>query len=133
MSATERNKFQWQRKVWEAEDLSVYDKAVLLNLGLYFHNEQTGRCNPSILTISQKINCSRSAVKRAIRKLEALGWLIVVRHLAGGDCNPNDYRPNFDGPHRTVQTVLTDPQTEYPNTGVHKEPVTMQQGGEAAI
>jgi hypothetical protein len=84
-----RSHFAWQEHVAARKDLSAGVKVVALRLAL-FCNVQSGRCDPSIAGLGDGSNLSRSTVKRAIKRLEALN-LIVVEHAPGGSGHRNRY------------------------------------------
>lgn len=43
-----------------------------------FHNQETGRCDPSIERISKATQCSERSVRNALRELEKLGLIQTV-------------------------------------------------------
>ena len=43
-----------------------------------FHNQETGRCDPSIRRICESTQCSERSVRDALRELEKLGLLQTV-------------------------------------------------------
>lgn len=85
------------REAWDAvEDANISSKAVLVLVALaHFHNQETGRCNPSISRIEKRTKLTRKTVKRAIAELRQAKLLAVYYRKmqgAGGKMNlPNNY------------------------------------------
>lgn len=52
--------------------------AVLMSLA-YYHNEQTGQCNPSIRTLADNANMTPLSIRRRINELERMGIISVER------------------------------------------------------
>lgn len=67
---------------WDMADTmeSLSSSAVLVLAALaYFHNQETGRCNPSVSRIAKRTHQSERTVQRAIAELVAAKLLSVHR------------------------------------------------------
>lgn len=74
-------------------DLPRKVKLVLFAL-LSFRNHKTGKCNPSIISISDRLGAHPSTAQRGIAAAEKLGILSVKRSPGGyakNDLSPNEY------------------------------------------
>ena len=60
----------WAYEMIEKSAISPTAAAILVALA-YFHNQDTGRCDPSIAKISARTKFSERAVRGALRDLEA--------------------------------------------------------------
>jgi biotin operon repressor len=82
---------------WEKTTGSAPSKLVLMALASC-HNDETGRCYPSIQYIADKSECSRRTVERALSDLEEQGLIERVhRSTAEGRKTSNEYRLGCDG------------------------------------
>jgi len=61
---------------------------------LEHYNRRDGRCDPSIERIAALLDVEPKTVRRAVNRLELLGYFIVTRH--GGRHGTNFYEPNWD-------------------------------------
>lgn len=83
------NRFEWFKAVLSA-DISPNAKCVAAALSICFANNDTGKINPKIATISEAINASKDSAKRGIRTLLDEGWL--ARTEGRGRGNSTSYR-----------------------------------------
>lgn len=56
--------------------ISGWPKAVLFCLADH-HNENTGRCDPSLLTIAREMGCSEQTARRSLRWLADHGYIVL--------------------------------------------------------
>ena len=79
----------------ERESLSIPARLVLLALARH-HNQETGRCDPSISRLEKTTHLSERAIRSALRELEALKLISTVerkRRTGRGKLNlTNRYR-----------------------------------------
>jgi len=61
----------------ETTEMGIPSKIVLLTLANH-HNQETGRCDPSISRLSKMSGISERAVRNALRELEALKLITTV-------------------------------------------------------
>lgn len=73
------------------EELPTKEKFVLLMLANYASNDKWD-CYPSIAALSKDTGMSKATVMRALKSLESLGYLVVIRRMADGINLPNIYR-----------------------------------------
>jgi len=64
-------------KVIASVKISASARLVYLALA-NFHNQETGRCDPSIRRICEATQCSERSVRDALRELEKLGLIQTV-------------------------------------------------------
>lgn len=73
------------KDVWKLLQASVTDRKLspvaklALARMLWHRNGETGRCNPSYATLADGINVGRRQLMRAVKELEADGWINVGR------------------------------------------------------
>lgn len=80
--------FEWQRHLLASRDLDFKARAVGLALSTY-GNADGSSIFPSQRRIARDLNVNRDTAGRAMRSLEAGGWLKVVRSVVG---QPKEYR-----------------------------------------
>jgi len=68
---------RWAASAISQHDMSMSAKLVLVALGNR-HNQETGRCDPSIILISKDVRISERAVRNGIRELEKLKLIRTV-------------------------------------------------------
>jgi len=61
----------------EQRDMTPASALVLLALARR-HNQETGRCDPSLLRLSRDTGLGERTVRGAIRQLEALGVIVTI-------------------------------------------------------
>lgn len=71
---------EWARKV---EGIDFTAKYVLVMLA-GFHNAKTGQCNPSMETLAGECLMTEPPMKKALRRLEAAGFIQPVGSRKGG-------------------------------------------------
>ena len=93
-----RPHFAWQERVAAIPRTVLKDayKVVLWRLALH-RNRETGRCDPSELTLAKGAGVSLRTVKRAIAKGEELGLLAIGRSNSGLHYDHNSYRFLHEG------------------------------------
>lgn len=112
--------------------LGAMDVRVLAAIGTYTDNE--GWCFPSQKTLTERLDCSRSTLGLAIKKLVECGYLQVRARVAKGKGKTgNEYRTDTNLP--SAQALETAPMSDAPDIG--KKPaklpaVTAQQVVEVA-
>ena len=67
--------------------LGLTGLAVLRALVLMFANKRTGICNPSYATLQKVTGFCRQTIAKALRALECVGVIRVVRRLVRGEIN----------------------------------------------
>ena len=82
--------FGWQAAVLECPDLRPLFKLVARVLAL-FRNVYSGRCDPAMGTIAERAGVSISTVQRAIKALEHLEFVAVVRRRGRHNCHQIDF------------------------------------------
>src|SRR4051812_16024520 len=78
--------FGWQTAVLKCTDLRPLFKLVAWVLAL-FRNVHSGRCDPAMGTIAERAGVSISTAQRAIKRLEQLEFVAVVRRRGRHNCN----------------------------------------------
>src|SRR5690554_6839765 len=69
---------------------------LLLALALADHaDDDGGRIYPSVDSLAKKTRQSRRTVQYQLRKMEEMGWLILVAEEGGGRGKAREYRINF--------------------------------------
>lgn len=68
---------RWAANAISETDMSMSAKLVLVALGNR-HNQETGRCDPSVVRISKDVRISERAVRNGIRELEKLKLIKTV-------------------------------------------------------
>lgn len=76
--------------------LSAAAKAVAVPLLVVFHNNQTGRCNPSYDAIAAATGRCRRAVIPSVLELRKAGWIEIDTTGGGGRGNTNKISFMFD-------------------------------------
>lgn len=71
------NHVQWLAAV-TVSDLSDRAMRIANALALLYVNRETGQCNPSRKTLAERLRISEDTVKRAVRELEAAGWIVRI-------------------------------------------------------
>ena len=61
----------------EAIEMSIPSKLVLLALA-NIHNQETGRCDPSVARIEKATGLSERAIRKSLRELESLKVISIV-------------------------------------------------------
>lgn len=86
---------RWAWKMADTENNITSSGVLVLTALAHFHNQETGRCNPSIARIAQRTKLGRSTIKRAIRELSDAGLLKVIyqkdRYKGAVKNHPNTY------------------------------------------
>ena len=72
---------KWAIAVGQTVDLTPLQRCVLFVLS-YHHNDKTGQCNPSMVTIGNECGVTDRAARLAIRGLEHVG-LVRARKQSG--------------------------------------------------
>jgi Helix-turn-helix domain len=91
-----RAKFSFLSRLMADPDLSASSKCVAYALLFRFHNNKTGRCNPSLSAIATAIGRKRRAIFPAIAELQNGGWLTCESIKGGKPTNTNRYRFSFE-------------------------------------
>ena len=104
-------------KLWENGPQNKTQLLILLALADFANDE--GRCWPSMATIAKKARITDRGARKAVRQLEADGWLEVRTGSGRHRCN--------------VYTVNTEPKSgnAKPRTEFPQEPEDQKQGTEA--
>jgi DNA-binding MarR family transcriptional regulator len=71
-----RDRFQW---LIRTSDLPPLERSVLLELSWYMDFHTLGDAHPGVERLAQRTGWSVSSVKRALRELEAKGWIVRVQ------------------------------------------------------
>lgn len=72
---------------------SLPHRAVTVYMYLKDRANREGSCWPGIRTIAKELGLSQATVKRALRDLEAGGWIVrTPRHRANGSRTSNNYK-----------------------------------------
>lgn len=96
------------RIVWAAAITPPTNKLTLLALADYLH-EETGRLNPSLQAIADKVGVSRSQAQRIVRDLIGQGLVSVLANQFGGKPGTTpSYRLNLDRIEALPRTGSTD-------------------------
>ncbi|MGY3117898.1 hypothetical protein ACVWXQ_001835 [Bradyrhizobium sp. S3.14.4] len=74
--------------------MSHTTKLIAMRLALYI-NVTSGRCDPAVPTLASGTDASKSTVLRAIREMEAAGWLEVTRSRGGRSIDGIGYTHSF--------------------------------------
>ena len=82
------------------------------------YNRQTGRCDPSLETLSVWLGKSRRTVIRAIDRIVKLRFFRKIRH--GGNNHCNSYAPQWDF-YRSVERSYRQRRHEYANRFAQQE------------
>ena len=78
-------------------------------VGLIVFASETGECWPRVSTLAEVIGCSERTAKRALRKLEAEGWIIRQRrYRKGGGQRSSLYRLNMSKGDRVTLLGVTE-------------------------
>ena len=102
----------WAGEVMQGSELPATRRMVLLALA-DCHNEQTGRCDPSLELMIQKTGLDRHSVPKSIRELESAG-LIVVKRAVG---KRSSYTLLTSTENRTATSAENHTSTENPTSG----------------
>jgi hypothetical protein len=74
-----------------------------------FMNEKTGRLDPSLDTLAEKIGVSRDQARRIVRELSQRGLISVIANFTGGrPGTTQQYRLNFEAIAALIPEVSTD-------------------------
>ena len=102
----------FQAMTWAiGQQLPTRDKFVLLMLANYASNDE-GECYPSINRLCSDTSMSRNTVIDAIKALEDMGALLVMRRTQNGVNLPNVYRLNLTWRGSAAVAPLVQPLTE---------------------
>lgn len=83
-------------------NLTRLEKFLLIMLA-YYHNDETGRCDPSVGRLAHDILSSERHVTRALQALHKKGLIGIVRRREDGKQNSNQYDLHY------LQTDTTSP------------------------
>ena len=86
------NRFEWLKAVLQCSDLTSSAKAVASALAVQFANDETGELNPSQETLVEYLRMSLATIKRCIRQLAELGWLLRTEGRGAGNYTEYDLR-----------------------------------------
>jgi hypothetical protein len=86
------NRFEWLKAVLQCSDLTSSTKAVASALAIQFANDETGKLNPSQETLVEYLGMSLATIKRCIRQLVELGWLLRTEGRGAGNYTEYDLR-----------------------------------------
>jgi hypothetical protein len=75
--------FTWRSAVAESDDLPATAKLVALTLSLYM-SELGDSAFPSQATLAKRTSLNEQTVKKQLRELRRLGWLVVVANASKG-------------------------------------------------
>lgn len=109
--------------VLESDIPDPHEKLILVVLANYT-NHRTGRCYPSVETISRESSCSRRTVQRKLAALEERGWL--RRDVGAGRGNSNHYYLDLAALPAHNEDERDEPET--PKNSVTETPFTPLQG-----
>ncbi|MGR3761097.1 helix-turn-helix domain-containing protein [Roseobacteraceae bacterium NS-SX3] len=79
------NRFEWLKAVLQSRELTSSAKAVASALAVQFANNETGELNPSQETLVEYLGMSLATIKRCIRQLVELGWLLRTEGRGAGN------------------------------------------------
>ena len=87
-----RNKLDWVDAIRRDRAMTRLDACVAAELAAFL-NRKTGDAWPSHEKVAERLNASRSGVKKAVRRLERAGYLDVSQ--GRGRTHTNHYRPRL--------------------------------------
>lgn len=79
-----RLRWDWQRLVL-ASDLSMTAKTLAACLVSQFAHHESAECRPGVEALAEALNTSADSVKRALRDLEAGGWIVRAEGRGRGN------------------------------------------------
>ncbi len=72
-------RMEWMDSVMESDDDQIDTYAIAVAFALYKHMDRNGECTPSTRRLANLARCSQRIAMRSIGRLEAAGYLTVLR------------------------------------------------------